>query len=96
MLRGSPWQVCMWTRPPSCAGAPGRSRTSGGRLLDGLPRPNEVDTDAEGSWEVEGLVSGAPYTVLLSNTIVNFDTGPLAFVADAGHPVDTGRVGPRK
>ena len=77
-------------------GGAGEIEDQWGRLLDGLPRPNEVDTDAEGSWETEGLVSGAPYTVLLSNTIVNFDTGPLAFVADAGHPVDTGRVGPRK
>jgi hypothetical protein len=71
-------------------GAAGEIEDQWGRLLDGLPRPNEVDTDAEGSWEVEGLVSGAPYMLLLSNTVLNLDTGPLAFVADADEPVDIG------
>jgi hypothetical protein len=65
-------------------------------LLDGLPRPNEVDTDAEGFWEIEGLVSGAPYRVLLSATAIRFDKGPLAFVADADDPVDVGLVMPRE
>jgi len=66
------------------------------RLADGLPDPEEVHTDARGLWEVGGLVSGAPYMVLVSNTVLSFDKTPLAFIADADHPIDTGPVGPPK
>jgi hypothetical protein len=68
----------------------GAGDTEDNWLLDGLPRPDEVRTDADGFWEVDGLVSGAPYVVLLSATVIRFDTRPLAFVADADDPVDVG------
>jgi hypothetical protein len=59
------------------------------------PTPDSAHTDAEGFWEIEGLVSGAPYRALISNTVLSFDKGRLAVAADADNPVDVGLVMPR-
>ena len=74
---------------------PGDTEEWWDRWAAGVPELDEVHTDARGFWEIEGLVSGAPYTVAVSNTVISFDRRRFAFVADADHPVDTGRVGPR-
>jgi hypothetical protein len=63
-------------------------------LFGGVPRPTPDlrHTDTEGFWEVGDLVSGAPYMVLISNTVLSFDKEHLALVADADNPVDLGLV----
>ncbi len=65
-------------------------------LRDGLPALELCRSNAEGFWEVEGLVSGAPYRAVLSATAIRFDKRPLAFVADADDPVDLGLIMPRE
>lgn len=65
-------------------------------LRDGLPALELRNSDAEGFWEVKGLVSGAPYRVALSATTIRFDKGHRAFVADADDPVDLGLIMPRE
>jgi hypothetical protein len=64
-------------------------------FLDDLARPEDTGSDADGFWEIDGLVSGAPYRAFLSRTAIAFDKGPLAFVANADEPVDVGLVMPR-
>ncbi len=64
-------------------------------LRDGLPALELCHSDAEGFWEIEGLVSGAPYRVVLSATAIRFDKRRRAFVADADDPVDLGLLMPR-
>jgi hypothetical protein len=65
-------------------------------LRDGLPRLEMAVADAEGFWEVENLVSGAPYRVVFSATVIRFDKRNRAFVADADDPVDLGLIMPRE
>lgn len=65
-------------------------------LRDGLPALELSHSDTEGFWEIEGLVSGAPYRVALSATVIRFDKGHRAFVADADDPVDLGLIMPRE
>jgi hypothetical protein len=65
-------------------------------LRDGLPALKLRNSDAEGFWKVEGLVSGAPYRVALSATIIRFDKRRRLFVADADDPVDLGLIMPRE
>ena len=64
-------------------------------LLDGLPRPDMAHSNAEGFWEIEDLVAGAPYRAALSATAIRFDKRRRAFVADADDPVDLGLIMPR-
>jgi len=86
-----------WTRL-SGRGRRGRSATAPElrQLSVGLPAPELCHSDAEGFWEIEDLVSGAPYRRLLSATVIRFDKGALAIVADADDPVDIGLVMPRQ
>jgi hypothetical protein len=63
---------------------------------DALPARELCHSDAEGFWEVDGLVSGAPYRVVFSATAVRFDKRRRTFVADADDPVDLGLIMPRE
>ena len=57
------------------------------------PAPDSCHTDTKGFWEVGDLVSGAPYMVPISNTVLSFDREHPALVADADDPVDLGLIG---
>jgi hypothetical protein len=60
-------------------------------LLDGVPRPNEADSDAEGSWQVDGLVAGGVYALETRKPSRPMNLEPRLFEVDpGGEPIDLG------
>lgn len=61
-----------------------------------IPQSDPTTTDADGFFRIEGLVSGAPYSVSIKAPGLRFDGTQTEFIADADNPVDLGIIRPRE